>query len=71
MRKRGGSLLERGGIFREREEIVGEGALLLKNIIKGGIVRERGLFENLLYSQLQIEIYLFMIRNRSKGFLHF
>ena len=71
LRKRGGSLLERGGIFREREEIVGEGALLLKNIIKGGIVRERGLFENLLYSQLQIEIYLFMIRNRSKGFLHF
>ena len=64
-RKRGGSLLERGGIFREREEIVGEGTLLLKNIIKGGIVRERGLFENLLYSQLQIEIYLFMIRNRS------
>lgn len=63
-------MLERGGIFREREreEIVGGGALLLKNIIKGGNVRERGLFENLQYSQLQIEIYLFMIRNRSKGF---
>lgn len=27
--------MERGGIFREREEIVGGGALLLKNIIKG------------------------------------
>ena len=56
---------------RERDEIVGGGALLLKNIIKGGVVRERGLFENLQYSQLQIEIYFFMIRNRSKGFLHF
>lgn len=65
--EREGGVCWRGVAFleREREEIVGEGTLLLKNIIKGGIVRERGLFENLLYSQLQIEIYLFMIRNRS------
>ena len=54
-RKRGGSLLERGGIFRQRE----------RGDCRRGIVRERGLFENLLYSHLQIEIYLFMIRNRS------
>ena len=54
-RKRGGSLLERGGIFRQRE----------RGDCRRGIVRERGLFENLLYSHLQIEIYLFMIRNKS------
>ena len=46
--------MERGGIFREREEIVGEGALLLKNIIKGGL-SESGAYLK-IYSTLSCKL---------------